>query len=801
MLSSNLRSLLWLLSLNGAVIAQEDVISSDDFFYGHSDPVYPTPELTEAGPWAAAVAKARNLVGQLSIEEKVNLTGGVTSSTGCSGFVPGIERVGFPGLCLADAGQGVRNTDYVHSWPSGIHVGASWNKDLTRQRAEFLGHEARTKGVNVLLGPCIGPIGRVVEGGRNWEGFSIDPYLSGGLVYETVSGVQSAGVITSTKHFIAQEQETHRLQTSSGALVESVSSNVDDKTIHELYLWPFAEAVRAGTGNIMCSFNRLNNSYACQNSKGLNGLLKGELGFQGWVVSDWGAQMSGVASALAGLDVAMPSGDGKWGGNLTLAVNNGSVPESQLDNMATRILASWFQMKQDQPDYPAPGFGMPADLAAPHEVVDARNPKARVTLFDGAAEGHVLVKNVNGALPLESAKMKLISMFGYSAKAPNRNNQELKKDGEFFTAWSMGTSSANNTELNKAFFGDLNLSTSAIAPNGTLVSGGGSGATAQNLISAPYDALVAQAYEDGTALFWDFESGSPLVNPTSDACIVVGNAWAAEGYDRPALRDDFTDGLINNVADQCANTIVVFHNAGVRLVDTFVDHPNVTAIIFAHLPGQESGKALISLLYGKTNPSGRLPYTVARNESDYGSLEKPDKTLAPDMYQAFPQSNFTEGVFIDYRHFDAQNITPRYEFGFGLSYTTFQYSNLAVSKTGTAVGPYPTGPVVEGGHADLWEIIANVTAQVSNVGDRDGKEVAQLYVGIPGEGVPVKQLRGFNKPSIKAGETVCITFGLTRRDLSVWDVDAQKWLLQEGTYSISVGRSSRDLPLIGTLDI
>lgn len=458
-------------------------------------------------------------------------------------------------------------------------------------------------------------------------------------------------------------------------------------------------------------------------------------------------------------------------------------------------------MGQNTSDYSSPGHGMPADLLAPHAIVDARDPACKSTLFHGAVEGHVLVKNTNDALPLKASQTKLISLFGYSAKAPAKNNPEKPATGQYFSPWSVGAESANITELSAGFFGNLNLSVSAIAPNGTMVSGGGSGATSQSLISAPYDAIVAHAHEDGTALFWDFESFAPSVNPASQACIVFGNAWATEGYDRPALRDDYTDGLIQNIADQCANTIVVFHNAGVRLVDTFVDHPNVTAIIFAHLPGQESGRALVSLLYGQTNPSGRLPYTVARNESDYIHNGKPDLTLAPDYFQHFPQSNFTEGVYIDYRHFDASNITPRYEFGFGLSYTTFEYSDLEILKTDAVSDIHPIGDIAEGGQVDLWDVIANVSVNVTNTGAVDGKEVAQLYVGVPGENEPVRQLRGFEKSTINAGDTACVQFGLTRKDLSVWDVVAQTWALQEGSYNIYVGRSSRDLPLSGTLEI
>lgn len=396
--------------------------------------------------------------------------------------------------------------------------------------------------------------------------------------------------------------------------------------------------------------------------------------------------------------------------------------------------------------------------------------------------------------------MRLISLFGYSAKAPNVNNLEPIPSGILFDAWGMGVQSANLTEDSMGFLGDLSLTYSSIAPNGTIISGGGSGTVSHNFISAPYDALVAQAYEDGTLLHWNFESGSPLVAPTSDACIVVGNTWGAEGHDRPSVRDDFTDGLINNVADQCSNTIVVFHTVGARLVDQFVDHPNITAIIFAHLPGQDSGKALVDILYGKENPSGRLPYTVARNESDYESLLKPDLTLT-GTFQHFPQSNFTEGVYIDYRHFDAKNITPRYEFGFGLSYTTFDYANLQISKTNSSTASYPTGAVSLGGQTDLWDDVVHVAVDVTNSGSVDGKEVAQLYLGVPGGDAPARQLRGFEKPTIAAGETATVQFALDRRDLSVWDVVAQKWLLQAGEYQVYVGRSSRDLLLQGTFSI
>lgn len=451
-------------------------------------------------------------------------------------------------------------------------------------------------------------------------------------------------------------------------------------------------------------------------------------------------------------------------------------------------------MGQDQ-GFPEPGIGMPADLTAPHDIVDGRDPAYRSVIYQGAVEGHVLVKNKNNALPLKAPR--LLSLFGYSAKAP-----DTEDIGSGFGSWGLGAESFNVELLIAGFTGQSAGSSPspAIAINGTIVSGGGSGATSQSRIISPFDGIVAQADVDNTALFWDFTSDNPFVAASSDACLVFVNAYATESIDRPNLHDDYTDGLINNVASNCSNTIVIFQNAGVRLVDQFVDHPNVTALVFAHLPGQDSGKALVSLLYGRENPSGRLPYTVAHNESDYGRVLSPDQPAAP--YILFPQSNFTEGVFIDYRHFDANNITPRYEFGYGLSYTTFSYSDLAISKVpSTKTSAYPTGPVLQGGQADLWDVVARVTAVVTNTGSLAGAEVAQLYVGVPGQGNPVRQLRGFEKPIIKAGQQATVTFELTRRDLSVWDVAAQAWHLGSGSYNIWVGASSRNLPLKGNLVI
>jgi beta-glucosidase len=353
-----------------------------------------------------------------------------------------------------------------------------------------------------------------------------------------------------------------------------------------------------------------------------------------------------------------------------------------------------------------------------------------------------------------------------------------------------------------------------------MIIAGGSGANAPAYISAPFDALQEQAYQDGTSLYWDFTSFAPVVDSTTNACLVFLNAFATEGDDRPSLygefltflsriyevcradhldTDEFSDGLVMNVASSCSNTIVVIHNAGIRLVDQWIDHPNVTALIYAHLPGQDSGRALVQLLYGFQSPSGKLPYTVAKNESDYGAIGTP--ALPEGEFQLFPQDDFTEGVYIDYRAFDAKNITPRYEFGFGLTYTTFAYSDLQINLLPGVANSYlpPDSPILEGGVASLWDVLAQVTAVIENTGNVAAAEIAQLYVGIPGG--PAKQLRGFSKVGIPVGGNVTVEFDLLRRDLSEWSTGDQSWVLQQGSYQVYVGASSRNLPLSGTLTI
>lgn len=462
----------------------------------------------------------------------------------------------------------------------------------------------------------------------------------------------------------------------------------------------------------------------------------------------------------------MPDG-GYWGDNLTQAVTNGSVTETRLDDMVTRILAAYFHLKQDE-DYPEVGV---YTYDVQHPIIDVRDNHAQLIREIGAA-GTVLVKNINNALPLKAPRF--LSIYGYDAK--------LKDD-----PWTNPSRYGGGYEVN---FGWNTF-------NGTLVTGGGSGSNSPPYVISPFQAIQDRVTKDGGILRWDFASVNPTVYANADACLVFINAYASESFDRTTLTDDFSDQLVRNVAVNCSNTIVVVHSAGIRVVDDWIDHPNITAVIFGLLPGQESGHSLVDVLYGDISPSGRLPFTVAKRESDYGSLLNSTISSGP-----FPQSNFTEGLYIDYRHFDQYNITPRYEFGYGLSYSSFEYSGLSISSTNTTTSELPPaweGAVPQGGHPALWDALFHISATISNTGGVGAAEVAQLYVGVPN--APERQLRGFERISVAANGTAEVSFTLTRRDLSIWDVVAQQWRLQPGSYPVYVGASSRDIRLTVSIEI
>lgn len=787
--------------------------------YGHSPAWYPSPRGGTLKAWEDSYRKAAEMVGRMTLLEKVNITTGTGWQMGmCVGNTGPAMDVGFPSLCLQDGPLGLRFVDNITAFPAGITVGATWDRELMYQRGKALGKEARLKGVNVWLGPSMGPLGRMPAGGRNWEGFGSDPVLQGTAAAATIKGAQSEGVMATAKHFIGNEQE-HFRQPWEWGTPNALSANIDDRTLHELYAWPFADSVKAGVASVMCSYNQVNNSYACGNSKLLNGILKDELGFQGFVVSDWLGQRSGVASALAGLDMSMPGDglrwtDGKslWGKALTKAVLNTSIPMERLNDMVTRIVAAWYQLGQNDastwPPPPPKGDGGPNFSSWEKGATGLLHPGS-----DDKAEG-VVNKFVNAQSSGEEAHGKLARRIAAEGTVLVKNEDAilpLSRKGK-----AASTAADKNMRYRVAIFGE-DAAANPEGPNacadrgcntGTLASGWGSGAANFPYLITPIEALKG-AFDNETVHVTEFLTNdppfkkAPAMLTAQDLCIAFVNADSGEGFiaadgikgDRNDLNvQKAGDDLVTAVANGCGggrgDVIVVVHAVGPVILEEWIDHPNVKAVLLANLPGQESGNALVDVLFGDVNPSGKLPFTVGKSLDSYG--EGAHIMYYPNA--VVPQQSFTEGLYIDYRHFDKYGITPRYPFGYGLSYTTFELTGLhlqikraksllpdprpadtitppefggEIPDPSTAVFPkgwrrlrkfiypyidsvkdikvrkypYPRGYDIqhppspagggEGGNPSLYDVHANVQCTVTNTGNRDGATVVQLYISYP----------------------------------------------------------------------
>lgn len=642
--------------------------------------------------------------------------------------------------------------------------------------------------------------------------------------------------------------------------------------MHEYYSWPFQDAIKAGVGSIMCSYNQVNNSYACQNSKLLNGILKNEYGFQGFVMSDWQAQHSGVSSAVAGLDMTMPgdtlfnTGRSYWGANLTLAVINGTVPAYRIDDMTMRIMASLFKVgwtvegakdtnffSWSRNSYDYRQAAAKENMQQVNFQVDVRANHAN-HIRESGAKGSVILKN-NGALPLN--KPKFVAVVGEDAgpnpRGPNGCPDRGCDDGTLAMVWGSGTSNFP-------------------------------------YLITPDNALQQQAIKDGSRYEsilsnYQWDATRDLVSQPNVTAIVFANSAAGEGYidvdGNQGDKNNLTlwkdgDALIKNVSTLCANTIVVIHSGGPVLLSEIAKNENVTAIVWAGQPGQESGNSLTDILYGKTSP-GRSPFTWGASEAAYGN----DVLYKPNNGNGAPQDDFTDGAFFDYRHFDKESSAkpgsdakaPVYEFGFGLSWSTFEYSNLQVVKkndrpyhptTGMTIAaptfgtfskelkdyPFPQGfryiyqfiyPWLNstssgreasddpeygqtaeeflppnaidaspqpkhpaggqpGGNRELFDVMYEVTATVTNTGKVMTDEVPQLYLSHGGDGEPIRVLRGFDRiERIAPGASATFRVELTRRDISNWDTKTQNWVVTDCPKTIWVGSSSRNLPLTAKL--
>lgn len=696
--------------------------------------------------WDDARMLAQAVVANMTVDEMAGIVSGQGQFGGrCVGNIHGVPRLGIPDICFQDGPAGVRAVDLVSGFPAGINAAATFNRDLMRKRGQAIGEEFRAKGAHVYLGPDI-DIMRAPGAGRAWEGFGPDAYLTGEAGYETIMGVQSTGVQAVAKHLTAYVQEHFRFW---------MSSDVDDRTIHELYWAPYLRAIEADVSGIMCSYNRINDTYACANPRLMNGLARGEASFPGYFVSDWLATHDPLYdTAMAGLDLEMPGGWLIIGGGTydyigSNAKNNATLL-ARLRDMCTNIITPWYRLGQDQ-GFPPLSFNVQGSSNNDH--VNARSDAHTSLIRTIAAASTVVVKNT-GALPLASTTS--LAVIGEDAAPPQ-----------------------TGCDLNACL-------------GGTLVIGWGSGTTTLDYVVPPFAALQQRVAAQGNKTIFaqslsnDVNAGVTAARNKS-AALVFCVADAGEGGigltqvdgnwgDRENLDLWRSCGsLIEAVSKVNNNTIVIIHTVGPINVNPWIAFANVTAVVVAGLPGEQTGPALFDVLYGDVNPSGRLPYTIANNETDF-----PAKVLLTNGLDFSPNINFTERYYNDYKHFDAANITPVFPFGHGLSYTTFSYSNLKIVR-----GPSPA--------------VYTITFSLANTGSRSGTEIPQLYLGFPsGTDEPPKLLRGFDSVALNAGQTETVSMTLGQQQLSIWDVVSQKWVRPSGTFSVYVGASSRDIRLTGS---
>jgi beta-glucosidase len=631
-----------------------------------------------------------------------------------------VDSAGLPAITLTDGPHGVRlqaeRDDMLTGrpatcFPPAVATGSTWDPELLRRMGEALGDECRAMDVAVLLGPGIN-LKRSPLGGRDFEYFSEDPVLTGILATEWVRGLQSRGVGASLKHFAVNSQETDRMR---------VSADVDERTLRELYLRAFQRVVtRAQPWTVMCAYNKVNGVYASQHRWLLTDVLRGEWGFEGLVVSDWGAVGDRVAAVASGLDLTMPGPTDTGDRELVDAVEGGRLDPALLQTAADRVRALVGRAAGRQPG----GY----DAEAHHEL--AREIAGRAI---------VLLKNDGGVLPLDATDgNQSIAVIGEFARTPRYQGG--------------GSSLMTPTRLDDA------LTEITAAAQATV-------SFAPGYLTSDTAAQEGVTGDDEAGEDQDLLAEAVAFAQASDVALVfVGSLSETEGADRTGI--DLPAGhleLIERVAAVNPRTVVVLSNGGVLGTPWAAGVP---AILEGWLLGQAGGSAIADVLFGVVNPSGRLAETIPLKLADHPS------------YLDFPGENghvrYGEGLYVGYRGFDAREQEVAYPFGFGLSYTTFKYGQASAAVT-------------DGG--------IEVRIPVTNAGGRDGREVVQVYVSLPGSAVrrAPRELKAFANVAIAAGQTAEVVLSIDRADLAYWETRLGRWVVEGGEYHCAVGASSRDL--------
>ncbi len=660
----------------------------------------------------------QKLVAQMTLEEKAGLLSGDDFW-----HTKAVERLGIPRSMVSDGPHGLRKQDEAADhlgindsikavcFPAASATAASFDPDMIEKMGEALGDACQHEGLSVLLGPAVN-IKRSPLCGRNFEYFSEDPYLTGVMATALIKGIQSRNVGTSIKHFALNSQEHRRM---------SSSSDCDERTIREIYFPAFEMAVKeAQPWTVMCSYNRINGTFASENPWLLTDVLRKEWGFEGYVMSDWGAVSDRVAGVAAGLDLEMPASGGANDRKVVEAVKAGKLDEKCVDLCCERILNIIFRFVENaKPD-------TLWDKEAQHQMA-----------AEIAAECMVLLKNDDGILPL--GKEDEIAFIGEFAEKPRFQGGGSSHINCFKTTGALEAAKAHGLKVTYA--------------QGYSVKA--DDATEEQIAEA-----VAAAKKAKVAVVF---AGLP-------------DAYESEGYDRTHMHmPESQNRLIEAVAAANPNTVVVLHN-GSPVEMPWID--DVKGVLEAYLGGQAVGEAAVKVLWGDVNPSGHLPETFPLKLEDNPSFL---------FYGGEPRgTEYREGIFVGYRYYDKKKMDVLFPFGYGLSYTTFEYSGLKLDKASMK---------------DTDTLTATVT--VKNTGSRAGKTVAQLYVGREGGNVirPVRELKGFRKVELQPGESREISFTLDKRAFAVWNNDIHDWYVESGEYCIEAGDSSINLQLLETVQV
>ncbi len=710
-----------------------------------------TPEASKPSspPWMdrslSPDQRADMVVKQMTLDEKIQLVHGTgwgvlrrgdsvpPRSNFGAGFVPGIDRLGIPDINLADSAVGIRmaalQSRYATLLPSSLALAATWNVDAANLFGSVIGRELRDQGFNMSIGGGV-DLAREPRNGRNFEYAGEDPVLAGSIAGNLMKGLQSQQVMGDIKHYAVNDQETGR---------SVLNVVLDKRSLRESDLLAFQIAIAiAEPAGVMCSYNKVNGDYACENDYLLNQVLKKDFAFKGWVVSDWEGTHSSVKAVLNGLDMEMP-GDGFLGDPLKKAVESGQVPQARLDDMVHRILRSMF------------ATGVVDNPPMPRRVVDPF--RGRDDAQQIAEQSIVLLKNADHLLPLAADHYKSIAVIGSHA--------------------DVGVLSGGG-------------SAQVDAPGGNAINPKQGASQWQKPVyfpSAPLKYIREKAqgarveYNDGSD-----PAAAAVLAKSSELAIVFVNQYMSEDRDAETLAlPNNQDALVRAVAAANPHSIVVLETGGPVSMPWVQD---VKAILAAWYPGIGGGQAIANILFGDVNPSAKLPITFAKADVDLPHPQVPGMDLQIKAHGAGQRIgpfdvDYTEGVKVGYKWFEAEKKEPLFPFGFGLSYTTYRYSGLKVDEKQRLV-----------------------TFSVKNAGARAGAEIAQVYVEIPASaGEPFKRLVAWERVQLAPGESKTVTLPLTPLYLSIFNEATNDWQLLPGDYKIFVGPSSSETPLTASLRV